>query len=121
MRAALRAANVWPFNQPLNSARISKVLKTRPKTSLYWALYLMSAQEGKRPDLGIALAKKNAKRAVDRNRLKRMVRQLLWKAQNTTLNGDVVVKLNKSIGRDTRGKLRKKEKDLLRQQLTGLI
>jgi ribonuclease P protein component len=67
------------------------------------------------------VAKKLAKRAVDRNRLKRMIRELVWTAQATTLKSDVVVKLKKPIGRDTRGKLRKKEKDLLRQQITGLI
>jgi len=58
---------------------------------------------------------------VDRNRLKRMVRELVWTAQNTDLKSDVVVKLNKPIGRQTRGRLRKKEKDLLRQQIMGLI
>ena len=84
-------------------------------------MYLASSQEGKQPDLGVAVAKKLAKRAVDRNRLKRMIRELVWTAQATTLKSDVVVKLKKPIGRDTRGKLRKKEKDLLRQQITGLI
>ena len=84
-------------------------------------MYLASSQEGKQPDLGVAVAKKLAKRAVDRNRLKRMIRELVWTAQATTLKSDVVVKLKKPIGRDTRGKLRKKEKDLLRQQMTGLI
>jgi ribonuclease P protein component len=84
-------------------------------------MYLASAEEGKKPDLGVAVAKKLAKRAVDRNRLKRMIRQLVWTAQATTLNSDVVVKLKKPIGRETRGRLRKKEKDILRQQMTGLI
>jgi len=105
----------------LNSARISEILKVRPKTSLYWGIYVASTQEGVRPDLGVAVAKKLAKRAVDRNRLKRMIRELVWTAQITTLNKDVVVKLKKPIGRETRGSLRKKEKDLLRSQILGLI
>jgi len=105
----------------LNSARISEILKVRPKTSLYWGIYIASTQEGVRPDLGVAVAKKLAKRAVDRNRLKRMIRELVWTAQITTLNKDVVVKLKKPIGRETRGSLRKKEKDLLRSQILGLI
>ena len=71
--------------------------------------------------LGIAVSKKSLRRAVDRNRLKRMVRELVWTAQNTNLKSDVVVKLNKPIGRQTRGRLRKKEKDLLRQQIMGLL
>jgi ribonuclease P protein component len=105
----------------LNSARISELLKTRPKTSLYWGLYLASLDQGSRPDLGIAVAKKLAKRAVDRNRIKRMIRELVRGAQASTLNSDVVVKLKKPIGRETRGRLRSKEKDVLRNQIAGLI
>jgi len=105
----------------LNSARISELLKTRPKTSLYWGLYLASADQGAKPDLGIAVAKKLAKRAVDRNQLKRMIRELIRSAQATNLSSDVVVKLKKPIGRETRGRLRNKEKDILRTQIAGLI
>ena len=88
---------------------------------MYWGLYVAPAQESKKPDLGLAIAKKLAKRAVDRNRIKRMIRELVWKAQTNTLNKDVVVKLKKQIGRETRGKLRKKEKEVLRSQIAGLI
>ena len=105
----------------MNSARISELLKTRPKTSLYWGLYLASADQGVKPDLGIAVAKKLAKRAVDRNRLKRMIRELVRGAQAKDLNSDVVVKLKKPIGRETRGRLRSKEKETLRTQIAGLI
>ena len=84
-------------------------------------MYLVGAPQGAKPDLGIAVAKKLVKRAVDRNRLKRMIRQLVWSAQSTTLNKDVVVKLKKTIGRQTRGRLRKKEKQLLRSQVVELL
>jgi ribonuclease P protein component len=84
-------------------------------------MYFASPGEGSRPDLGIAVAKKLAKRAVDRNRLKRMIRELVRAAQSTSLQQDVVVKLKKPIGRETRGRLRKKEKILLRTQVSGLI
>jgi ribonuclease P protein component len=84
-------------------------------------VYLLSAENNQKPDLGIAVAKKLVKRAVDRNYLKRIVRELVWTAQSTNLKSDVVVKLNKPIGRQTRGRLRKKEKDLLRKQIMGLI
>ena len=105
----------------MDSARISELLKTRPKTSLYWGLYVASTQQDAKPDLGVAVAKKLAKRAVDRNRLKRMIRELIWTAQTNTLNKDVVVKLKKPIGRETRGRLRKKEKEILRSQISGLL
>jgi ribonuclease P protein component len=105
----------------LNSARISELLKTRPKTSLCWGLYLASPNQGAKPDLGIAVAKKLAKRAVDRNQLKRMIRELVRGAQTAHLSRDVVVKLKKPIGRETRGRLRDKEKEDLRLQIAGLI
>jgi ribonuclease P protein component len=105
----------------LNSTRISELLKTRPKTTLYWGLYLASPVAGSKPDLGIAVAKKLAKRAVDRNRLKRMIRELVRGAQSKSLKNDVVVKLKKPIGRETQGRLRCKEKQMLRTQITGLI
>ena len=84
-------------------------------------MYVAPTQEGYKPDLGVAVAKKLAKRAVDRNRLKRMIRELVWTAQAKTLNKDVVVKLKKPIGRQTQGKLRKKEKEHLRSGLLELI
>ena len=84
-------------------------------------MYVASTQEGVKPDLGVAVAKKLAKRAVDRNRLKRMIRELVWMAQASTLNKDVVVKLKKPIGSETRGRLREKEKEILRTQITGLL
>jgi ribonuclease P protein component len=88
---------------------------------LYWGLYLASSDQGSRPDLGIAVAKKLAKRAVDRNQLKRMIRELVRGAQASSLNSDVVVKLKKPVGRETRGRLRRKEKEVLRNQIAGLI
>jgi ribonuclease P protein component len=88
---------------------------------LYWGLYLASSDQGTKPDLGIAVAKKLAKRAVDRNQLKRMIRELVRGAQAINLNSDVVVKLKKPIGRETRGRLRSKEKEILRTQIAGLI
>jgi ribonuclease P protein component len=84
-------------------------------------MYSMGAPKGGKPDLGIAVAKKLAKRAVDRNRLKRMIRELVWSAQATSLNEDVVVKLKKPVGQKTRGRLRKKEKELLRVHVAELI
>ena len=87
---------------------------------MYWGLYSASSEQGVIPDLGMAVAKKLARRAVDRNRLKRMIREIIRSAQARNPN-DVVVKLKKPIGRETRGRLRKKEKDVLRAQMVGLI
>jgi ribonuclease P protein component len=102
----------------LNSARISELLKTRPKTSSYWGVYSAPPKADCNPDLGVAVAKKLAKRAVDRNRLKRMLREQIRKARP---GADVVVKLRLPIGRETRGRLRSKEKGALLNQLLGLM
>jgi ribonuclease P protein component len=88
---------------------------------LYWGLYSVGVRTNAKPELGIAVAKKLVKRAVDRNRLKRMIREMVWSAQATSLNSDVVVKLKKPVGRNTRGRLRRKEKDILRSQVAELI
>ena len=71
--------------------------------------------------MGIAVAKKLAKRAVDRNQLKRMIREVVRVAKTRNLNSDIVVKLKKPVGRETRGRLRRKEKEVLRTQIEGLL
>jgi ribonuclease P protein component len=88
---------------------------------MYWGLYFASPDADLKPDLGIAVAKKLVKRAVDRNQLKRMIREVMRTTNTSKLRGDVVVKLKKPIGRDSRGRLRKQEKDVLREQILGLI
>ncbi|HQR83959.1 MAG TPA: ribonuclease P protein component [Polynucleobacter sp.] len=82
---------------------------------------MASPNAGAKPDLGIAVAKKLAKRAVDRNRLKRMIREVVRTGTGLSQDSDIVVKLKKPIGRDTRGRLRKQEQDFLRKQILGLI
>ena len=84
-------------------------------------LYLACLENSAKPDLGLAVAKKLAKRAVDRNKIKRMIRQLVWAAQASHLKADVVVKLKKPVGRESKGRLRKKELTLLRTQMAGLL
>ena len=93
----------------------------RPQTTFYWGLYSVFSDQGAKPDLGIAVAKKLVKRAVDRNQLKRMIREVVRSAQAKDLNSDVVVKLKKPIGRETRGRLRRKEKEALRTQIEELL
>ena len=88
---------------------------------MYWGLYSAFSEQGAKPDLGIAVAKKLAKRAVDRNQLKRMIREVVRVAQTRNLNSDIVVKLKKPVGRETRGRLRRKEKEVLRTQIEGLL
>jgi ribonuclease P protein component len=72
--------------------------------------------------LGIAVAKKLAKRAVDRNKLKRFIRESTRQPHSAILKRyDVVVRLKKPIGQSTRGRLRSIEFIALKQQLAELI
>ncbi len=66
--------------------------------------------------IGLAIPKKNAKRAVDRNRIKRLIREIF---RNTPINQptDIVVKLQTPIGKKTRKKLRESERKQIRQEI----
>lgn len=76
----------------------------------------------KHAGLGIAVAKKLAKRAVDRNRLKRMIREIVRNTRKEVPMGqDIVIRLRKAVGQETRGRLREKERISLKKQIIGLI
>ncbi|NCV65888.1 MAG: hypothetical protein EBW16_06750 [Burkholderiaceae bacterium] len=77
MRVAPKVAKDSQCNE-LKSARIQALLRTRSISSEAWAVYADSKERGNL-DLGLAIAKKLAKRAVDRNRLKRAARELARK------------------------------------------
>jgi len=118
MRVAQKAAKDSQCNE-LKSARIQALLRTRPTSSEAWAIYADSKQEG-RFDLGLAIAKKFAKRAVDRNRLKRAARELARKKTPGSF-AEFVIRLKQPVGRSTRGRLRNPEYQQLKTQLRGLV
>lgn len=64
------------------------------------------------PRLGMVVAKRNARRAVDRNTVKRMIRESFRMRKAGLKASDYVVILKRPVGTEPR--------DRLRQQLTGL-
>ena len=53
---------------------------------------------GKKPRLGLAISKKELKRAVDRNRIKRLTRESFRLNQHELANADFIVMTRKKAG-----------------------
>ncbi|SMC75606.1 ribonuclease P protein component [Polynucleobacter kasalickyi] len=86
-----------------------------PKTS-HLSFHLKESIEQENSRLGLAIPKKKARRAIDRNRIKRLIRENFRKA-SISPNTDIVVKLNRAVGQQTRGRLREKERVAIRKQI----
>lgn len=92
----------------------------RPRANAAWAMYCEAPPHAMQANLGLAIAKKLAKRAVDRNALKRMSRE--WARSEVGLGraNDCVIKLRHKVGTKTHGRLREQERILLRAKLVEL-
>lgn len=62
----------------------------------YWTILANNKGQGGPARLGMAIAKKRAKRAVDRNRLKRVVREY-FRHHNARLGGVDLVVMNRDL------------------------
>ena len=98
------------------SEDISRTLKHKSTNSTHLSFYKQSNHLDS-ARLGLAIPKKNAKRAIDRNRIKRLVRETFRNALSMDTY-DIVVKLHTQIGKKTRKKLRESERRLIRQELS---
>lgn len=99
-----------------SSEDISRTLKNKSSRSgKHLSLYQqLNNLESSR--LGLAIPKKNAKRAIDRNRIKRLIREN-FRNSNQNESYDIVIKLHTPIGKNTRKKLRESERIAIRQEL----
>ena len=68
--------------------------------------------------LGLAIPKKLAKRAVDRNRIKRLIREN-FRISRPEESFDIVVKLKAPVGVGTKRKLRNKERLAIRDEVAS--
>jgi len=97
------------------SEDISRTLKSKSVNTQHLSFYKKANDLGI-SRIGLAIPKKNAKRAIDRNRIKHLIREIF---RNTLSNqpADIVVKLHAPIGKKTRKKLRESERRQIRQEL----
>lgn len=94
---------------------IARILKAKSTRSPHLA-YFKNPNHLKFSRLGLAIPKKNAKRAIDRNRIKRLIREN-FRLSDVEIPVDMVVKLHLSIGKNTKRKLREAERVKIRHEL----
>ncbi len=75
----------------LSAADYSRVFKAPKKSSDAFFTVLARPANGDFARLGLAISKRNARRAVDRNRLKRLIREYFRLHQNELKVFDLVV------------------------------
>ncbi len=116
-----RASMSLPRSTRLSDAGvIRQVLAQRPETTKYIAAHSL-----KEKGLGFALTvpKRLAKRAVDRNRIKRLMREIYRTSPMSGANQEqlLVLRLRKKIGDRTKNRLREAERLEIRAELQGLF
>lgn len=114
LRSFLSAGNFsFTYRERLHQARQFKRVfgRARRSSSTMFTLLRRKNQVGF-PRLGMVVAKRNARRAVDRNTIKRMIRESFRTRKAGLEASDYVVILKRPVGAVPR--------DHLRQQLTGL-
>lgn len=75
----------------------SLVFKSNLKIGDAFITLLVSKHNSKRPRLGFAIAKKQVKKAVDRNRLKRLFRESFRQSQTQLPCKDIVIMVKHKI------------------------
>jgi ribonuclease P protein component len=113
-----RAGNSLPRSVRLSDqGLIRKALNQKPQQSTFFAKHALAHDS-----MGLALTvpKKLAKRAVDRNRIKRMLREIYRKNQHSK-DQIVVMRLRRAIGTGASGRLRRLECQKMQQEIESLL
>lgn len=100
-----------------SAEEISHVLRQKPQVTQHFSFHTDLSSSREHARLGLAIPKKLARRAIDRNKIKRLIREAFRLAAPEIENKDLVVKLRTAIGKKTRGRLRENERRELRQQI----
>ena len=101
------------------STEISATLLTKPKRTMYISFHRVN-QEKDLFRIGLAIPKKKARRAIDRNRIKRLAREA-FRQSLIKLSADLVIKLDTPIGKKTNNRLREAERIQIKKQLNNFF
>tara|TARA_B100000586_G_C19850665_1_gene318513 strand:- start:160 stop:522 length:363 start_codon:yes stop_codon:yes gene_type:complete len=85
-------------NRTINPQHYKNIFEARRKTqSRYFIIYALENSFEEMPRLGLAISKKNIKRAVARNRIKRLVRESFRKNMASSIDVVVMCKKNADL------------------------
>jgi ribonuclease P protein component len=115
-----RASNSLPRSIRLSDSNvIRQVLAQKPHVSKYIAKHSSLNQDS---GMALTVPKKLAKRAVDRNRIKRLMREVYRQSKpQNRLPELTVFRLRKKIGDRTKNRLRESERVEIRSELSKLM
>ena len=109
-----KASNQLARSFSLSDANlIRSILAQKPSNTKHLAIHTLAGESG----IALTVPKKLAKRAIDRNRIKRLMRES-YRQNLLNLDGQLVVlRLRKRIGESSSGKLREQERLQIKDQL----
>ena len=134
MRAVPRVVNASLFKQQQEKDRkasdkmarsfslsdanlIRSILAQKPSNTKHLAIHTLAGESG----FALTVPKKLAKRAIDRNRIKRLMRES-YRQNLLNLDGQLVVlRLRKKVGESSSGKLREQERRQIKDQLFNQV
>jgi len=90
----------------LSQTDFSRVFQDPRKSTDRWLTVLASPNRFERPRLGLAISRKNARRAVQRNRIKRVMRESFRLNQNQLTGLDIVILSRREAGSASKRQLR---------------
>jgi ribonuclease P protein component len=113
-----KASNQLARSLSLSDANlIRSILAQKPSNTKHLAIHALAGESG----IALTVPKKLAKRAIDRNRIKRLMRES-YRQNLLNLDGQLVVlRLRKKIGESSAGKLRERERREIKEQLFNQV
>ena len=115
-----RASKSLPRSTRLSDATLIRaVLAQKPKTTKFIACHILNEYDG----FALTVPKRLAKRAVDRNRIKRLMREIYRTSPMHSANQEqlLVLRLRKKIGDKTKNRLREAERLEIQAELQSLF